>query len=237
MMATQHPKQFQAEAHALANTPEFHAIVSFVETMKKKGPSPQIKEFHDKYMAQIHRVMKAHHILEKTMKKKVTGKNPHHKGTITVNDDAWIHFNKEYYKLREMEYYAGYKIPEMVALRAKIRALVETDEMDTLQDHWHTVTQTDQHQLVVKHEAELVMAIHKAIHLSKEDEKWLSPSHSPVMFDAWHIVYCYFKAVADGDMEPLFDFMIDGKYADEYVEHVDPKFPAPENYPHDLYLF
>merc|ERR1712222_191396 len=100
-------------------------------------------------MAQIHRVMKAHHILEKTMKKKVVGKNPHHKGTITVNDDAWIHFNKEHYKLREMEYYAGYKIPEMVALRAKIRALVETDEMDTLQDHWHTVTQTDQHQLVV----------------------------------------------------------------------------------------
>merc|ERR1712032_1451656 len=186
-------------------------------------------------MAQIHRVMKAHHILEKTMKKKVVGKNPHHKGTITVNDDAWIQFNKEYYKLREMEYYAYYKQYTIVKLRKLVRAIVETDEMEVLEDHWKTVTQQKQHQIVVKHEAELVMAIHKAIHL--EDEKWLDPSHSPVMFDAWHIIYCYFKAVGDGDLEPLLDFMIDGKYADEYVEHVDPKFPAPENYPHDLYLF
>merc|ERR1712147_429085 len=116
-------------------------------------------------MAQIHRVMKAHHILEKTMKKKVTGKNPHHKGTITVNDDAWIHFNKEYYKLREMDYYAGYKIKEVVALRMHMKAVRKSDEMHAIEKHWMVITKQPQHQTVVHPQGELVMAAAKALHL------------------------------------------------------------------------
>ena len=57
------------------------------------------------------------------------------------------------------------------------------------------------------------------------------------MFDVWHMIYAYFMAVGKGDLEPLLDWMIDGEYDDDFVKAVKPQFPAPENYPKDLYLF
>jgi hypothetical protein len=134
-----------------------------------------------------------------------------------------------------MEYYAGYKIKEVVALREHMRAIRKSDEMHAIEKHWMVITKQDQHQTVVKHQGELVMAAAKALHLF--DEPMIDPAHSPAMFDAWHLVHLYFTAMMKGDLEPIFDFMIDGKYDDEFVHEVDPKFPAPENYPHDLYLY
>ena len=186
-------------------------------------------------MAQAHRLQKAHMHLVQTTKKTVSGKCPHDTAVIDVDDEAWIQFNREYYKLRQMEYYAGYKIPEMVALRGKMRALKNTHEMAAIQKHWVEITHQHQHQVVVKHQGEFVVAAYHAVHLS--EEKWMDPAHSPVMFDAWHVIHLYFVAMGRGDMEPLFDFLIDGKYDDEFVHAVKPKFPAPENYPKDLYLY
>jgi len=65
-------------------------------------------------MAQMHKVQMAHHKLEMTSQKTshMTGAHPHQRLHINIDNDEWIVFNKEYYKLREMEYYAMYKIPE-----------------------------------------------------------------------------------------------------------------------------
>jgi hypothetical protein len=57
------------------------------------------------------------------------------------------------------------------------------------------------------------------------------------MFDVWHMIFVYFRAVGEGNLEPMLDFMIDGKYDERFVDEVNPKFPAPENYPDNLYLF
>jgi hypothetical protein len=136
-----------------------------------------------------------------------------------------------------MEYYIGYKVPEVVALRAHVRDLVESDEFETMEDHFEEVTKQDQHQVVVAHQLALVKAAVQTLHMAPKEEKWLDPAHSPVMFDLWHIVYVYFKAMGDGDLEPMLDFMIDGEYDEDFVKHVKPQFPAPENYPEELYLF
>ena len=234
-----HGEQFGDEVKALVHTKEFVALAEFVEAMKKKGPSPQIKAFKAKYVQQMHKVEAAHMKLKMTSQKKsfMTGKEPNHTLHINIDNEEWYHFNVEYYKLREMEYYAGYKIPEVVALRKKVTAVRHTDEMGDIQEHWHEITQGEQHQTVVKHQGKLIVAAVKVLHGDEEAEKWMDPAHSPVMFDAWHAIYLYFVAMGKGDLEPMLDFMIDGKYADEYVHHVKPKFDAPDNYPEDLYLF
>jgi hypothetical protein len=41
---------------AIAHTPEFVKLAKFVELMKKKGPTPQIKAFAQKYQAQMQKV-------------------------------------------------------------------------------------------------------------------------------------------------------------------------------------
>merc|ERR1712185_461233 len=187
------------------------------------------------YMVQVHKVQAAHMKLKMSTQKniKVMGTEPNQTAVVNVNNEEWIVFNKEYYKLRSMEYYIGYKVPEMVAIREHIHDLVDTNEFEKMEDHWEQVTHQKQHQVVVAHQAKLVKAAVMTLHMTEAEKEWLSPAKSPVMFDVWHMVYCYFMAVGHGDLEPMLDFMIDG----EYVKAVKPQFPAPENYPHDLYLF
>jgi len=239
MQASHHGKQFEGEVKALVHTKEFVALAKFVEALKKKGPTQQMKEVKMAYMAQLKKVEAAHMKMKMTSHKtsKMIGQDPNHTLIVNIDNDEWYAFNVEYYKLREMEYYIQYKVPEVAALRGKVRALVNSGEFGAIEKHWLEVTQQEQHQVVVKHQGALVEAAVKTLHMTKEDEKWMDPAHSPVMFDAWHIVYCYFMAVGKGDLEPMLDFMIDGKHADEFVQHVKPKFPAPKNYPEDLYLF
>lgn len=57
------------------------------------------------------------------------------------------------------------------------------------------------------------------------------------MFDAWHAVCVTWMAMGRGDLNPMLDWIIDGKYNDWYVKRVKPEIPTPENYPEDLYLF
>jgi len=77
------------------------------------------------------------------------------------------------------------------------------------------------------------MAALKCIHLTEADKAWLSPKKVPVVFEAFHALYLYFVAVGKGDLEPMLDFMIDGKYDEKFVKHVQPDFGAPET----LYLY
>ena len=146
----------------------------------------------------------------------------------------WYEFNAEYMKLREMEYYAMYKIPELVEFRKLVSAVRATGEFKKIEEHWSTIAKGEQHQVVVKHQAKLLMEALKLAHMSDKDKKWVDPYYSPVMFDAWHMVYLYFQAVGNGDLEPMLDFVIDGKYDDKFVKKVNPKFGKPEE---NLFLF
>jgi hypothetical protein len=70
--------------------------------------------------------------------------------------------------------------------------------------------------------------------MTDADKKWVDPHYSPVMFDVWHMVYLYFNAIGKGDLTPMLDFIIDGKYDQEFTDRVNPKFGRPDE---NLYLF
>ena len=72
--------------------------------MKKRGPSPQIKEFVKKYKAQMQKVQTLHMKLRMHAAKNthVWGLRYDHHVTVDVDNDLWYEFNSEYYKLREM---------------------------------------------------------------------------------------------------------------------------------------
>lgn len=46
------------------------------------------------------------------------------------------------------------------------------------------------------------------------------PKCSPPVYDAFHFIYIYFKAVAEGDVDPLLDFISDGKFHDDFAKTV-----------------
>ena len=236
MQQSQHGRVFQHQVEMVGQTAEFHSLINYVEAVKKRGPTPQIKKFKQLYMAQMHKVEMAHRKLEMGAERnsRMVGQEPHQRLHINIDDDQWVIFNKEYYKLREMEYYAMYKIPEVVGLRKHVSAVRHTAEFGKIQAHWAKITQQSQHQVVVHHQAELVKAAAETVHMQEGQEDWLSPRKAPVMFEAWHMVYLYFVAMGKGDLNPMLDFIIDGKYDEGFVHHVDPDFGDPRE---DMYLF
>ena len=233
----QHPQRFQQEFGALVQTQEFVTLAKYIDTLKKQGPTPQMKAFAHLYKKQLHKLELSYQRLQHTTDQhtQVHGFRDHHRAVIEVDNDQWYEFNKEYYKTRELEYYAMYKIPQVAKLRSLVTDLRHTTEMGAVQGHWAEITHTPQHQRIVKHEAELLMAFIKAVHISDSDEKWMDPHKSPVMFEAWHAIYLYFVAVGKGDLNPLLDFVIDGKYDENFVSHVKPDFGRPEE--NNLYLY
>jgi len=215
---------------ALVHTPEFTALAKYVEAMKKKGPTPQMKKFAQLYEAQMQKVQMAHRKMQMNAERsaKVWGSQDNHHMTVDIDNDEWYAFNAEYYKLREMEYYAMYKIPEVAQFRKMVTAVTKTPEMTKMKGHWKYVTQQEQHQVVVKHQAKLLIEMLKVVHMTEEDKKWIDPKYSPVMFEVWHAIYLYFVAVGHGDIQPMLDFMIDGKYDQKFAEHVKPEFGRPK---------
>jgi len=232
-------KVFEKDMVALVHTEEFVALAKYVEAMKKKQPTEQMKKFAQLYQAQMQKVQMAHMKMKMHAEKtaKVWGTDGDHHMTVDIDNDEWYEFNAEYYKLREMEYYAMYKIPEIAAFRAKVSAVTKTDEMTTMKKHWKLVTMGEQHQTVVKHQAKLLIEMLKVVHMTEADQKWVDPKYSPVMFEVWHAVYLYFVAVGKGDVQPILDFMIDGKYDEEFAKKVNPKFGRPQEEFEDMYLF
>ena len=107
--------------------------------------------------------------------------------------------------------------------------------------HWKQVTQQYQHQVVVHHQAKLIIAALKCIHMTPEDEKkYADPKKNAIMFDAFHALYIYFIAVGEGNLEPMFDFMMDGEYDEKFLKEVKPDFVGAPEAPKDktnLYLY
>jgi len=155
MQNSAHGKQFQEEAQALTQTEEFVALAKYVQAMQKKGPTEQMKKFAQLYKAQMQKVEIAHMKLQKYTESnlKLSGKAPNGTAIVDVDNKLWFEFNKEYYKLREMEYYAMYKIPEIVKFRTMVTDVRHTPEMSKMTDHFADVTQQHQHQVVVHHQA------------------------------------------------------------------------------------
>ena len=77
--------------------------------------------------------------------------------------------------------------------------------------------------------------------MTPEDEKkYADPKKNAIMFDAFHALYIYFIAVGEGNLEPMFDFMIDGKYDEKFVKDVNAEFGYPSKAPvapENLYLY
>jgi len=234
MQNSAHGKQFEKEVVALVHSKEFVELVKFVEALKKRGPTEQIKKVKAAYLAQMHKVQAAHMKLKMMSKKTstMTGTEPNQTLHINIDNDQWVVFNKEYYKLRAMEYMIQHKLPEMVAIRKHVHEVIDNDEFEAIEDHWKQVTQQQQHQVVVHHQWKLFEAAIGVLHMEEADKKWMDPANSPVMFDAWHMVHVYFMAVAKGDLEPMLDWMVDGEYDDDFVKQVNPHFEVPT-----LYLF
>ena len=131
MQNSPHGKQFEMEAKALIHTEEFVALGKYVQAMQKKGPTPQMQKFAELYKAQMQKVQIAHMKLEQYTHQhmQMTGQEPNQTATVDVDNKLWFEFNKEYYKLREMEYYAMYKIPEIVKFRTMVTDVRHTGEM------------------------------------------------------------------------------------------------------------
>ena len=113
----------------------------------KGAKLPALEEFKPKYIAAVKKLEMLHKKLAMTTHKnsKMVGQDPHHRLIVNVDDDQWYAFNEQYYKVREMEYYAMYKIPIIKILRKHVSAVRHTKEMGQLQSHWAEVTHQDQH--------------------------------------------------------------------------------------------
>jgi hypothetical protein len=228
---------FSKDFQDIAKTPEVADLAKYIETLKKNGPTAQMKKFERLYQAQMNKVEMAHRKMQMHAQQnsKEWGNPGDRHATVNIDNDYWYQFNAEYYKLREMEYYAQYKIPEVVELRKKVTAVTKTVPFQRTMKHWQMLTTTEQHQVVVKHQAKLLIEAIKCIHIEEGEEKWVDPKKSPVMFEVWHAVYLYFVAVGKGELQPMLDFMIDGKYDETFAKEVNPDFGRPEE--HGLYLF
>jgi hypothetical protein len=66
------------------------------------------------------------------------------------NNQLWVNFNKEYYKLKLLQYKAMYELPEFVKLRQLMRAVVETNAWTQLEKDWKVITKNKYHQIVAK---------------------------------------------------------------------------------------
>jgi hypothetical protein len=95
-MQSQHGEQLQAEAKALVHTREFVDFAKFVQEMKKRGPSKEMK----KYAADLEARYKKVEIAEKKLeaathaKSKMVGQDPHQRLIVNVDEDAWYEYNK-----------------------------------------------------------------------------------------------------------------------------------------------
>merc|ERR1711988_225248 len=154
------------------------------------------------------------------------GQEPNQKLIVDINTEEWIAFNKEYYKLRSMEYYIQYKIPEVVALRKHMHALVDTDQFEKIEAHWKKVTMDKQHQTVVAHQANMVKQGVKVLHVAEDEKRWMDPA-VPQSCSTSGNGLLLLHGCRQGYLEPMLDFMIDGEYDDDYVKAVNPHFDAP----------
>lgn len=72
------------------------------------------------------------------------------------------------------------------------------------------------------------MAAINKLHVSAADKRWIDPHQSPVMFEVWHMIYIYLVAIENGDLNPMLDFIIDGKYNPEFYQKMKPKVNIPD---------
>jgi len=58
--------------------------------------------------------------------------------TRDFNNEAWLRYNKEYFKLKQLQYKGMYGVPAFVLLRKHMRAVVATKAWDQLEKDWKT---------------------------------------------------------------------------------------------------
>lgn len=74
-------------------------------------------------------------------------------------------------------------------------------------------------------EAKLMLKAINLVRVDEGDHILTDPTCSRPVYDTFHFIYIYFKAVAEGEVDPLLDFISEGKFQDDFKETVkfDPK--------------
>lgn len=98
-----------------------------------------------------------------------------------------------------------------------MQSLRRTHEAKHLIADWKEFTHDKDYQLLMSQEAQLILQTLNLLQIEEKDRILTDPSCSPAVYDAFHFIYIYFKAVAEGEMEPLLDFITEGKFHDDFV--------------------
>ena len=219
-------KMFQKDMKAIAKTNEYKKLTAFMPTFKarcKEGTQWNCGKFLKAWRLQKQKVINAKSEMQRAKK---NNKN----GVISREFDnkAWYKLNIEYYKLKQLQYRGMYKIDAFKNLRNRVRAIVNTKEWQKLEDDWLSVTKDEQHQAVVDKQMELFTTALKTLKVSDKDKKWVDLRKSPILFETFHAMFVYFKAMKHGDLDPLVNFLVDGAYDPDYVQAVRPEFWEPK---------
>ena len=129
--------------------------------------------------------------------------------TIDIDNELWFKFNKAYASVKQTEYAAMKNVPELVKLRSLASKLRSTSEMAKVTSDWTDITQESEHQALVKEQAQLVKAYFEWLEF--HGDQWKG-KRAQITQDVLKVLNLYFLAVADGDLDPLFNYVIDGEY-------------------------
>lgn len=65
------------------------------------------------------------------------------------------------------------------------------------------------------------------LHFDANDDQWVNPKYSPIVYSGFYTLFVYFKAVGEGDFQPLIDFLVEGKISEDFENHVKSEFGRP----------
>lgn len=100
----------------------------------------------------------------------------------------------------------------MVELRKRAKILIASKQWKKLEGDWKTITESKVHQNIVDDQIKLVIHIMDCLHFEGKDDEWVNPKYSPVVHDTFYALFMYLRAVRQGDLHPLLNWLIDGKF-------------------------
>lgn len=115
----------------------------------------------------------------------------------------------------------------MKELRDSAKDVVATPQWKKIEADWKMLTESAMHQTMVNDQVKLVAHLMECLHFEGKDDEWMNPKYSPVVHDTLYVLFIYFRAIGNGDLKPMLDFVIDGKIEPEFEDHLKPEYGAP----------
>jgi len=79
------------------------------------------------------------------------------------------------------------------------------------------------HQTMVNDQVKLVAHLMECLHFEGKEDEWMNPKYSAVVHDTFYALFMYFRAIGNGDLKPMLDFVLDGKIEPEFEDHLKPE--------------